>query len=256
MRVASVSDIVKPEFLPESGTPQGGVLSPLLANIHLHWFDRAFHGKEGPATWANARLVRYADDFVIVARYIGPQITTWIEEKIEVRLGLEINREKTRTIPNLRADGEKLDFASGRPTALTPSLRYGAACRLAASLRSELGYSLKHAHDQYGRKGRKHLCIEPSAKAQARQREKVRQMLDSNQSHTPLPELIARLNRQIGGWATYFEHGHPRQAYRDLNSHVREKLTKHLQRRSQRSWRPPADQSAYAHLNRMGLIQL
>ena len=72
----------------KAGTPQGGVLSPLLANIHLHWFDRAFHGKEGPAQWANARLVRYADDFVIVARYIGPRMTTWIEERIEERLGL------------------------------------------------------------------------------------------------------------------------------------------------------------------------
>lgn len=114
----------------KAGTPQGGVLSPLLANIHLHWFDRAFHGREGPAQWANARLVRYADDFVIVARYIGPRLTDWIEGKIEGRLGLEINREKTRTIPNLKADGEKLDF---------------------------LGYSLKYAYDQYGRAGKKYL---------------------------------------------------------------------------------------------------
>ena len=44
------------------GTPQGGVISPLLANIYLHWFDRRFHGREGPRTWANARLIRYADD--------------------------------------------------------------------------------------------------------------------------------------------------------------------------------------------------
>ncbi len=50
--------------------------------------------------------------------------------------------------------------------------------------------------------------------------------------------------------------GCPRQAYRDLNSYVRAKLTWHLRRRSQRSWRPPAGTSAHAHLNRMGLIQL
>ena len=48
----------------ERGTPQGGVLSPLLANIYLHWFDHVFHRPDGPAQWANARLVRYADDFV------------------------------------------------------------------------------------------------------------------------------------------------------------------------------------------------
>lgn len=213
----------------KQGTPQGGVLSPLLANIHLHWFDRAFHGKNGPAQWANARLVRYADDFVILARYMGVRIEQWIEERIEGRLGLKINREKTRTIPDLKAQGEKLDF---------------------------LGYSLRYAADQYGRRNQSYLRIEPSAKAQQRQRAKVREKLGPEQSHTPLSDLIVRLNVQLRGWANYFEHGQPRKAYRELNSYVRAKLTWHLQRRSQRSWRPPEGQSAYAHLNRMGLIQL
>ncbi len=47
----------------DRGTPQGGVLSPLLANIYLHWFDHAFERKDGPAGWAGAKLTRYADDF-------------------------------------------------------------------------------------------------------------------------------------------------------------------------------------------------
>jgi RNA-directed DNA polymerase len=46
----------------EKGTPQGGVISPLLANLFLHWFDALFHGPQGPAHWADAKLVRYADD--------------------------------------------------------------------------------------------------------------------------------------------------------------------------------------------------
>jgi RNA-directed DNA polymerase len=46
----------------EKGTPQGGVISPLLANLFLHWFDALFHGPQGPARWADAKLVRYADD--------------------------------------------------------------------------------------------------------------------------------------------------------------------------------------------------
>src|ERR1051325_8726130 len=58
----------------ERGTPQGGVLSSLLANIYLHWFDRAFHLRDGPAQWAKAKLVRYADDFVVLARYISPRL--------------------------------------------------------------------------------------------------------------------------------------------------------------------------------------
>ena len=53
----------------DRGTPQGGVISPLLANIYLHWFDKVFHRADGPAQWAKAKLVRYADDFVVLARY-------------------------------------------------------------------------------------------------------------------------------------------------------------------------------------------
>jgi len=56
------------------GTPQGGVISPLLANIYLHWFDHVFHAKKGPAHWAKAVLVRYADDFVVLARHAGDHL--------------------------------------------------------------------------------------------------------------------------------------------------------------------------------------
>jgi RNA-directed DNA polymerase len=60
---------------PEKGTPQGGVISPLLANIYLHELDRRFLGEGGPKRFANARIVRYADDFVIQARFMGKRIT-------------------------------------------------------------------------------------------------------------------------------------------------------------------------------------
>ncbi len=56
---------------PRQGTPQGGVISPLLSNVYLHWFDKLFHRADGPAQWAGAKLVRYADDFVVLARYQG-----------------------------------------------------------------------------------------------------------------------------------------------------------------------------------------
>jgi RNA-directed DNA polymerase len=47
---------------PCKGTPQGGVMSPLLSNLYLHWFDNLFYRADGPAQWAKAKLVRYADD--------------------------------------------------------------------------------------------------------------------------------------------------------------------------------------------------
>ncbi|MBE7499821.1 MAG: hypothetical protein HS113_05830 [Verrucomicrobiales bacterium] len=64
----------------DRGTPQGGVLSPLLANVYLHWFDHVFHRA---VQWAKAKLVRYADDFVVLARYVSPRLRDWLEGKLE-----------------------------------------------------------------------------------------------------------------------------------------------------------------------------
>src|SRR5438445_636375 len=211
----------------ERGTPQGGVLSPLLANSYLHWFDHLFQRADGPAQWAKARLVRYADDFVVLARYISPQLRGWIEDKLEGWLGLQINREKTRVL-DMRQPGQSLDFP---------------------------GYTFRYDQDQYGRPQR-YLNLQPSRKAMAREREALRQLINPQQSHTPLPELIGRLNRNLRGWSKYFKLGYPREPFRHLNHFVRHRLGKHLQRRSQRGWRARQGVSLYAHLQHMGLIAL
>jgi RNA-directed DNA polymerase len=85
----------------DKGTPQGGVISPLLANIYLHWFDRVFHAKEGPARWAKAVLVRYADDFVILTREAGGELTKFVEEKVEF-LGYSFRLDRDRCGRKLR----------------------------------------------------------------------------------------------------------------------------------------------------------
>ncbi len=64
------------------------MISPLLANCFLHWFDEAFHAQDGPRGWANARLVRYADDFLVLARYQGERLVGYVERVIEEKLGL------------------------------------------------------------------------------------------------------------------------------------------------------------------------
>ncbi|MCX6926347.1 MAG: group II intron reverse transcriptase/maturase [Verrucomicrobia bacterium] len=211
----------------DRGTPQGGVLSPLLANIYLHWFDHRFQRADGPAQWAKAKLVRFADDFVALARYISPRLHGWIEDTAEGWLDLEINREKTRIL-NLRQPGQSLDF---------------------------LGYTFRYDLDQYGRSQR-YWKLQPSRKAVAREREALRQMVNWRQSHTPLPELIERLNRHLRGWANYFALGYPRQVFGHLNHFVRYRLGKHLRRRSQRGWRAPQGVSLYAHLKHLGLTAL
>jgi len=68
----------------DKGTPQRGVLSPLLANIYLHWFDKVYQ-REGAkcASWQWGRLVRYADDFVVMARAENRRKVEYIEQKLE-----------------------------------------------------------------------------------------------------------------------------------------------------------------------------
>lgn len=211
----------------DRGTPQGGVLSPLLANIYLHWFDHLFERGDGPAQWAKAKLVRYADDLVVLARYISPQLRGWIEGKLEGWLGLPINRDKTRVL-DLRQTGQSLDF---------------------------LGYTFRYDRDRYGR-AQRYWNLQPSAKARAREREAVRQLINPKQCYTPLPELVERLNRHLRGWANYFGLGYPRQTFRDLNHFVRCRLGKHLRRRSQRGWRASQGVSLYTHLDHLGLVAL
>jgi len=75
-----------------------GEISPLLANLYLHWFDYKFHRADGPYHWAHARLVRYADDFVILAKYVGGRIERFVEQTLQEWMELKVNPEKTRTV--------------------------------------------------------------------------------------------------------------------------------------------------------------
>jgi RNA-directed DNA polymerase len=212
---------------PKQGTPQGGVISPLLANIYLHWFDRPFHRPDGPRQWANARLVRYADDFVVLARYQGERLRAAVEQRLEVTMGLQINREKTRVV-DLRQVGASLDF---------------------------LGYTYRCVRDRNGGSHR-YLEMAPSAKALKRERATLREKTSTRRGYVPLPLLVEELNRHLRGWANYFGQGYPRHAFRRINYYVHQRLDQHLKRRSQRRYRPPKDQTLYAHLRKIGLIQL
>jgi RNA-directed DNA polymerase len=212
---------------PKQGTPQGGVISPLLSNLYLHWFDKKFRSEQGPYQWANARLVRYADDFVIEARYVGYRIRNFTESLLEGRFALKINRDKTRVV-RLNEPASALDF---------------------------LGYTFRYDRDLYGR-DRRYLNMFPSKKAMEREREALRKMIGPDVCFKPITELIQEVNRQLIGWRNYFGQGYPRQAFRDLNYFVRSRLIRHLKRRSQRPFRPPKGVTWYAQLHRLGLIDL
>lgn len=209
---------------PDQGTPQGGVISPLLANIYLHWFEVLFHKPDGPGTWAKAQIVRYADDFVILAYYQGDRLREWIEKTLESRFRLTINREKTRVV-QMTAPQATLTF---------------------------LGFTLRYEWDCFGRPGH-YLRQEPSAKAESRLRETIRELTGPQWGWMPPAMLIARVNQSLRGWQAYFRHGHPGRVFYRLDGHLLTRFRQHLRRRSQRSTRIPQGLALDTYLQRLGL---
>jgi RNA-directed DNA polymerase len=212
---------------PRQGTPQGGVLSPLLANSFLHWFDRAMMAEGSLARRTGARVVRYADDFVVTARFMSPKLVGYIEHLIEDRLGLRINRDKTRII-NLRENKASLDF---------------------------LGYTFRFDRCLKER-GQRYLFWGASKRSLARSRARLREMTAANQGAKPLPQLAGELSRYLTGWANYYSQGYPRRGYNALNCFVGYRMLRHLKRRSQRSYKWPKGVPLWDHLSRQGLKPL
>jgi len=225
---APIKEGRNPPTRPTSGTPQGGVISPLLANSFLHWFDRLFHSKRGPATWAKARLVRYADDFVVMARFIDHRIISFIEETIERRLGLTINREKTRVL-QVRERNQPLDF---------------------------LGYRFRYSRSHRKGGGPPYWRVEASPQAQKRARAKVKHLTGAKFCFIPPLAVIDKVNAAIRGWLAYFRKGFPAQARWKLIRYAEERIVRHLRRRSQRPYRPPEGTSLFQHVRDLGLIGL
>jgi RNA-directed DNA polymerase len=184
------------------GTPQGGVISPLLANIYMNRFLRVFVERGKNREFA-ARLVNYADDFVILSRGRAKEALQWTR-RVMAAIGLSLNETKT-CIRNGRR--EHFDF---------------------------LGYTFGPDRDR--KHGRGYLGAKPSKKAVRRLKEKVRAQL-RNGNMNPLPDVVRALNRLLGGWANYFSHGGTFVAYRSIDSHVYERMRNFLRRRHKVSTR-------------------
>jgi RNA-directed DNA polymerase len=167
----------------DKGAPQGGVTSPLMANLYLHWFDGLFYRSDGPAHWAQAQLVRDADDFVVLARYQSQRLVAFIETTLEQRFGLEINRDKTRIV-DLKEPKASLEFR---------------------------GYSFRFDRSLKGRAGR-YLNMQPSQKSLTRGKAKLREMTGPHHGFEPIPDLIGRINRMRSGGTQYFSQGYPAKA--------------------------------------------
>lgn len=218
----------KPMKANETGTPQGGVISPLLANIYLHWFDKMFHGSEGPGAWAKAVMVRYADDFVVVARYMTDRIVSWIENNLEGKFGLTINREKTKVV-DLESYKGKLDF---------------------------LGFTL-HKERVRNAPWIKYCKVQPSKKSIKSAKESIREHTSPRNGYKRIPIMVKGLNLFTQGWGQYFSSiGHPSKAFDEINVYLDERVYHFLQRRSQKGYKKRKENTWYQELRQLGIKQL
>ena len=178
------------------GTPQGGVISPLLANIYMNRFLRAWR-ERGKGEQYRARLINYADDFVILSRGHAGEALAWTRWAMG-KLSLTLNETKT-CVRN--ATTEPFDF---------------------------LGYTFGPQWSP--RSGRRYLGARPSKKSVRKMKEKIGSVLQRG-NHDPWPEVAARLNRMLRGWANYFQYGTRYPAYRAIDRYVEERTRDFLRRR-------------------------
>ena len=211
---------------PTQGTPQGGVISPLLANLYLHWFDVVFHRTGGPRDKINARLIRYCDDFIVLMRYRSIQTEEFIRGKLEDWMGLVINKEKTKVV-DLKKAGSSIEF---------------------------LGFQLRFAKSKFN-KGQ-YVKIEPKKKAFTKAKGAVKILLNRKNNCKPVKQVVGRLNRFLEGWAGYFSLGHPFATFAKMDHFVAERLRRHLQKRSQRGYKKGEQQTWYQVFKGMGLKRL
>lgn len=179
------------------GTPQGGVISPLLSNLYLHILDRIWERHELAVRY-RARLVRYADDMVILCAgdIIAPMTML---RHVLARLGLRLNETKTQVV-NARL--EPLEF---------------------------LGFSF---HLRRSRRSGKHYPhVEPSRRSVQRIKERTKALTDRRRTAVPMAQVIAELNRTLRGWCNYFYHCNCTEVMSKVKMHAEERVRIHLRRR-------------------------
>ena len=205
----------------DTSTPQGGVISPLLANVYLHRLDRIWQTRHRGL----GRLVRYADDLVIVCRWRSQAERALVVLEHELAdLGLSVHPGKT-SIVELRK-GQGFDF---------------------------LGFH----HRWVKAPGRSlwFLARWPSRRSMARARQRIRELTARALIAAPTDAVIARLNRFLAGWAGYFRHGNSARSFDKLQAHAKLRVAIFLGIKHQRGrwW---GQRVVYSNPTELGIYRL
>ena len=156
-----------------AGTPQGGVISPLLSNIYLHAFDRIVNNPKGKFAKANIRIVRYADDFVLMGNYYYSREILRYLDSLMNRMGLTINKEKTSI---LHINKKSLYF---------------------------LGFEFRVIRSKFKWNSKNYTNVRPSMKSRSKLFTQIRELLRKRR-HWNIGPLIYKLNSLLIGWLNYF----------------------------------------------------
>jgi len=203
------------------GTPQGGVISPLLANLYMNRFLKYWR-ISGKGEFFHAQVVNYADDFVILSRRQAAEALDWTRGVMS-RIGLTLNEAKTCI---RQANSERFDF---------------------------LGYTF--GPHRFHRGGRVFLGESPSKKSVARLRIKVGDLLVPG-NMKPGSEVRNHLNATLRGWSGYFRQGECYPAYRAVNHYVYERVRMFLRRRHKVSSLGTAQFSDRVVFGKLGVLRL
>ena len=179
------------------GTPQGGVISPLLANLYLHLLDRIWERHNLERRYA-ARLVRYADDMIVLCAWDTDKPLSMLKHVLE-RLGLTLNETKTNIV---NAWDTSFDF---------------------------LGFEIWMQRSRLSGKAYPH--VQPGKKAVARIKAQTTDLTRRALTPMPLPMLIKRLNQTLRGWTGYFHYRNSTQVLKVVKWHAEERLRTHLRKR-------------------------
>ncbi len=210
---------------PVSGTPQGGVISPLLANVYLHSLDRAWQAGAGRGV-----LVRYCDDLVVCcASQAEGQAALAVLTSLLADLGLTIKAAKTRIV-HLSEGGEGLDF-------------------LGFHHRWVRAKGPKVRHVQF-------LARWPTRAAMQHVRDRVRELTSRHRLLLPVGQVVTEVNRVVRGWAAFFRYGNSHLAFDKIGSYVRLRLALFIAKRHKRSRAFGWWVVAFSTPNQLGLIDL
>ena len=157
----------------KAGTPQGGVISPLLSNIYLNAFDRIVNNPKSKFAKANIRIVRYADDFVLMGNYYYSRDILRYIEMLMKRMGLTINKEKTSI---LHINKTSLHF---------------------------LGFEFRMVRSKFAWNRKNYTNVRPSLKSRTKLFRQIRELL-AKRRHWNIEPMVYRLNSLLIGWLNYF----------------------------------------------------